>query len=274
MSGVKFQSRTREITKEGDQVSMVYFGSHDEMSEMLRGAVINRIDDEGRLKSVRLYQESPTIWCCEKRYARRDSDEFADAPSEEYGVKSATLDGGLFSRPLRQHPNYRMCWDHQLAAAPGVHEVPSWWENAATEALSVSDELKYRWQKPGDALIHTAAGNWTILKAPIKPGVETFDWATYTITERAKFRSSRKAGKMVANALNRIDSPCTTFGIADGDWKCDHASISWNGNCWVAQLTWTRSGDDEGWDKDLYQKLHPDEGDEPGSDIDEGDGEE
>ena len=74
---IKYQSRAREITKEGDQVSLVYFGSHDDMLEMLQGSVINRIDDEGRLKSVRLYQESPNIWCCEKRYARRDSDETA-----------------------------------------------------------------------------------------------------------------------------------------------------------------------------------------------------
>ena len=215
---IKYQSRAREITKEGDQVSLVYFGSHDDMLEMLQGSVINRIDDEGRLKSVRLYQESPNIWCCEKRYARRDSDEFADAPSEEYGVKSATLDGGLLSLPLARHPAYRTCWDHQLIAAPGVSAVPSWWATSASEAIATeSDSLKYRWQRPGDTPIRTATGTWGILKTPTKPGTETFDWATYTITERAKFRSARKAGKMVANALNKIDKPCTTFGIAGGD---------------------------------------------------------
>ena len=253
MSSIKYQSRVREVSKDGDHVSLVYVGSHDEMLEIVQNSTINSIDDEGRLKSVRIYQESPSIWCCEKRFARRENNDPADAPSEEYGKKSASLDGGMISLPLARHPSYRMCWDHQLIAAPGVSAVPSWWANATTGAIaSDSDSLKYRWQKPGDAPIRTAAGTWKILKAPTKPGTESFDWATYTITERAKLSSARAAGKMVKNKLNKIGKPVTTFGITGGNWKCDHASVRWNGNCWVAQLVWTRSGDDEGWDSDLY----------------------
>ena len=253
MSCIKYQSRVREVSKDGDHVSLVYVGSHAEMLEIVQNSSVNGIDDEGRLKSVRLYQESPNIWCCEKRYARRETDEYANAPSEEYGKKSASLDGAMLSLPLRKHPHYRMCWDHQLIAAPGVSAIPSWWETATSEAITPeSDGQNYRWQKPGDTPLQTAVGTWRILKQPTKQGVESFDWATYTITERAKFRSSRKAGKMVKNKLNQIGQPVETFGITGGNWKCDHASISWNGNCWVAQLVWTRSGDDEGWDADLY----------------------
>lgn len=269
MSCIKYQSRVREVSKDGDQVSLVYVGSRDEMLEIVQNATINSIDDEGRLKSVRIYQESPNIWCCEKRFARRESDEYADTPSEEFGKKSATLDGSMISLPLARHPAYRTCWDHQLIAAPGVYAIPSWWATTATEAIATeSDSRNYRWQKPGDTPPKTATGTWMILKTPTKPGTESFDWSTYTITERAKFRSSRKAGKMVKNKLNQIGRPIDTFGITGGNWKCDRASVSWNGNCWVAQLVWTRSGDDDGWDPDLYgtPSTGDDSGDDSGND--------
>ncbi len=253
MSSIKFQSRVREVTKEGDQVSLVYVGTYDEMQEILRGSVINSIDDEGRLKSVRIFQESPRLWCCEKHFACREGSEYADAPSEEYGIKSASLDGGMLSLPLARHPAYRMCWDHQLIAAPGVSAVPTWWATATTDAIaSESDRLNYRWQKPGDTPIRTAVGSWRILKTPTKPGTESFDWATYAITERARFRSDRAAGRMIAGKLNQIGQPVTTFGITGGSWKCGDASVGWNGRCWVATLSWTRSSEDAGWDADLY----------------------
>ena len=38
-----------------------------------------------------------------------------------------------------------------------------------------------------------------------------------------------------------------------GNWKYDEASISFNGKYWVATSVYTRSGDDKGWDVDIYQ---------------------
>ena len=61
------------------------------------------------------------------------------------------------------------------------------------------------------------------------------------------------AGKMVANTLNKIGKPDNDFNIKGGDWKCDDASVSYTGSYWLATLTWTLSGNDEGWDKDLYK---------------------
>ena len=87
---------------------------------------------------------------------------------------------------------------------------------------------------------------------PLKPGVETYDVAVYSVTETAKFRSSNAAGKFVSGRLNSIGSPDTVFGIAKGNWKCDDACVFYDGEAWFATLTWTLSGNENGWDKDLY----------------------
>ena len=77
---------------------------------------------------------------------------------------------------------------------------------------------------------------------------------TYSITETAKFRSARSAGRMVAGKLNQIGRPEEDFGMTPSgyNWKCDDATVSWNGKYWLATLTWTRSGNNKGWDTDFY----------------------
>ena len=38
-----------------------------------------------------------------------------------------------------------------------------------------------------------------------------------------------------------------------GNWKYDEASISFNGKYWVANSVFTRSGDEKGWDTEIYK---------------------
>ena len=248
-----FRSRVLERSADGESVVIAHHGTLAEMRQLADSLEISQRTDLGFLKSLRLRQESPHLWCCECRYESDREGGYANAPDTAYGKKSATLHAAVRTLPLARHPAYRMCWDHQLIAAPGTSAVPSWWATATSEAITPeSDERIYRWQKPGDTPIRTAVGHWHILKAPTKPGAETFDWATYTITERARFRSDRAAGRMIAGKLNQIGKPVTTFGITGGSWKCGDAGVGWNGRCWVATLSWSRSADDDGWDADLY----------------------
>ena len=57
---------------------------------------------------------------------------------------------------------------------------------------------------------------------------------------------------MVAGKLNQIGRPEEDFGMTPSgyNWKCDNATVSWNGKYWLATLTWTRSGNNKGWDPD------------------------
>ena len=124
------------------------------------------------------------------------------------------------------------------------------WENSS-ELLAPPDYRDtYRWVKN----LSEMPEGWEAVMAPSKPGAESYDVAVYTVTETARFRTASAAGAMVAGKVNKIGTPTETFVSDTGgwNWKCDGAEVSWSGKYWLARLTWTRSGDENGWDEDLY----------------------
>ena len=255
MSIVKYQSRVKERNGDGRISTIVYQGTREEVLAIQAEHAIDELGDDGRLKSNRVYQESPNIWACDMRYEADANGEFANAPDTAYGKKSATLKGAMLSMPLETHPDYRTNWNYFLAAAPGTSAVPSWWETAKDTTLSDADAQKYRWVKSASECPLDKKGLWRTIKKPEMPGVDSYDVATYSITESARFGSARSAGAFVANQLNKVKAPSETFGISGGNWKCDDASVSWSGKYWLATLTWTRSGDNGGWNKKLYKNA-------------------
>ncbi len=253
MASVKYQSRIKERNSEGTTNSIVYYGAREEMLELQGMHPINEYAEEGRLKSNRVYQgEGAKIWYCELRYETDNDGEYANAPDTTFGKKSAQLRGSTLSMPLEAHRDYRTNWNYFLAAAPDVNASPSWWLDATDTIISADDSQKYRWVKSPSECPNDKKGLWRVILEPTMPGVESYDLATYTITETARFHSAAAAGKMVANTLNKIGVPSNTFGIKGGNWKCDDAGVSWSGKYWLATLSWTRSGDEQGWNSKLY----------------------
>lgn len=72
------------------------------------------------------------------------------------------------------------------------------------------------------------------------------------MTESAKYRSASAAGQAISKNINKIVSPDNTFGLSGGNWKYDEASVQYDGKNWIATTTYTKSGDNNGWDSDLY----------------------
>ena len=248
----KFQSRVREGTPDGVRDSIVYSGSRAEIESLASEHAVNELGENGLLKSIRIYQESGNLWCCELRYESGSGDVFCEPPPTEFGKKSAVLHCGMLSLQLKSHPDYLANWDHYLAAAPGVTQVPSWWATAKSCSLSHGDAQKYAWLKDPTALPSDTKGRWHIIKDadPEFDGMDHYDYATYSITERARFQNAKAAGKMVAEKLNRIGKPVETFGLDGiGQWKCDAAEVNWTGKYWYATLTWTLSGNARGWNR-------------------------
>ena len=162
---------------------------------------------------------------------------------EEYQIGSRDGRGELVSNRLYQGDGpiwcvelkWRASWDGDSVEPPSK----AWGAKSATlqgSMLSMPLESKDGYLTCWN---HYLAG---------APGAELPMW-----WDTAKFRSAKQAGQMVANALNRIGSPNNNFGISGGNWKCDDATVSWDGKRWLATLTWTRSGDESGWDTDLYE---------------------
>lgn len=252
---VKFNSRQTERNESEIVTTICWTGSQAEILEFSQAERPGSSTSDGTLKSSRVYQESPNIWVCEKKYVTDLDGEPREKPLSEYGRKSAQLHGSMLSMPIEGLPKYRKKWNYYLMAKPGITAVPAWWDTADyNSVMSSADSQKYRWVKSLSEAPVDSSGNWRPLKNPLKPGQDSYEIATYSITETAKFRSARAAGAMVAGKLNQLGIPDEDFGLTPSgyNWKCDSAEISYNGKCWLATLTWTRSGNNKGWDPDIY----------------------
>lgn len=268
---IKFQSRQVERNESGTSRTIIYSGTLEEMQEILNTQAIGSGMGGERVVSAAISQESGEIWQCEVRYQNDSINDAIVGPDDTaYGKQSAQLSCGLLSMPLEAHPKYLACWNYYLATSLPENTVPEWWETAKSTVLNDETRKNYNWVKSIGELpigVDNNGKRWRTIRNPVKPGIESYDLATYQITESAKYPTPQKAGRMIEGKLNKIATPSQTFGLG-GDkvkrlspdktpapnWKCDGASISWNGKCWIATLTYTRSGDDQGWDTDLYQK--------------------
>ena len=244
----EYQNFAATRDSEGRTSTYTYYGSRNEMETLAAAHTIGEIGNGGRLKSLKLRFLEDTVWECELVYELSSDGSSAEAPNNSWGVKSCRLRGGMLSRPLEAHPDYRTKWNHWLFARSGVTALPLWHATAIDTAIPAADRDDYMWVKH----LYSADNGFAVLAVPTKPGVDSFDVAVYTVTETARFRTPAAAGAMVAAKLNRIGAPTETFGNSNGNWKCDDAEVSWNGKYWLAKLTWTRSADDDGWDADLY----------------------
>ena len=253
---IKYQSIQGERSESGRSDTVTYYGTREEMTALMEEQQISPESSGRKVVSAAVSQSEGDLWQCEIKYQNSLGNENVAAPDDSFGKKSAQLSCGLLSMPLEAHPDYRANWNYYLAAREDVQQSPAWWTTAKNLILSEADAKKYKWLKSAGELPIGKDGDgkaWSILFEPQKPGVESYDVATYQVTESAKFPTPARAGKMIAGKLNKISKPDQTFGISGGNWKCDSASVSWNGKYWIATLVYTRSGDAKGWDSDLYK---------------------
>lgn len=246
---IRFQSRRRERTENGIRTSLTYSGSYEDILALQNELYPDSFKTGmGRLVSSVMVQETPEIWHLEVLYSTDTTGNISYGPKKTSGSKSYSLSGSLITMPLESAKKYRACWNHYLFAAPGA-EDPGFFESAKDTILSGANASKYAWGENVSDCPH----GWSVVGVPEKPGVTGVDKATYSITEHIYCSSESSAGGKVAKKLNKTGTPAKTFGIGGtGDWKCDDAQVSWDGECWVAQLTWTLAGDSSGWDPDLY----------------------
>lgn len=255
------QGRVFERNENGSSTTETVTGTQAEMQAYLSGLVFDSTGGGRHVVSGRMSQVAGSEWKCEVVYADESNGGTVTPPSSAYGKKSATLSAGTIRMSLERRKNYLANWNYYLAQGirkGGSETVPSWWETAKTTILDKETSQKYKWIK---SLSELPVGpdkigrEWKAIKDPTKPGVDGYDLATYQVTESVRQPNAARCGSYVANRLNKIIRPGEDFGLKSGNWKCDSASIQWDGKCWKATLTYTLSGDAAGWDKDLYDSL-------------------
>ena len=197
-----------------------------------------------------------------------------------------TLRAVSIPMPLQKKQGYRAKWDHYFwqripvvqpetssgtavsgstaSESSGSSDAvfPPEYDTVSSDAPFESSGIYYRWTRDGTELDGTPKSGfvWKNIAPPTKPGVEHWDRHTYQITEYGEYHDERSATWVCDNVLDRYRSTplLGDFGLSEKlngsgwNWKCDDAVVEYNGKRWVATLVWTLSGDNNGWDQDLY----------------------
>jgi len=92
-----------------------------------------------------------------------------------------------------------------------------------------------------------------------KPGVSSYDFPIYELTEKSKHINKSKAAWAVTKKAGKIATPDNgDFDIVSkfgGNWLCEGGTVSFDGRYWIATVTYVHSPDSNGWDADLYDRA-------------------
>lgn len=243
---LKFQGSEQSKSRKENSFKETWIGTEAEIDSKISTLTIGTFhSDKGFLSSWSKTQQDGKFYTLEIDYRVSFDAETAGSNTDStvYGKKSATLNVRNIQLPLENHKNYKTCWNYFLFSKGG--DTPSFWKEA--KDLTGADGKNYQWGK--DPV--TCPQGWTII-SPTKPGVEVYDLACYTVSITEKHGSASSAGNAIQKKINKIVRPSEDFSIDGGNWKLDDCSVSHNGKHWVSTMTFTRSGDESGWDEELY----------------------
>lgn len=247
----------QEISKSNQQsyYKQTYQGFENQVNTKISELTLGVFhQDKGYLTQWRKSQKQGPIWQVEIEYKITYTSNSGNQSQTEVGKYSSTLSSRNLQLPLEKLQGYRTKWNYYLAGLGGV-STPAWWDTATDFfIMPVTDRKYYKWCRsvgeiPLDPDPQTGL-YWQILQKPTKPGIEYFDYAYFCITEKRKYNTPTAAGNAINKNINKLVGPHEDFGLGDADWKFDDASVSWDGNYWIASMTFTQSP--TSWDSDLY----------------------
>ena len=262
---LKYQGINREKSADGTIITMTWYGTQAECEENLALANINSTAAGlGRLVSAGIRPAEGGFWEVYRKYSTAGyaSGSSVTAPSTVVGEKSATMNCSMMSTPLEQHPNYKLNWNHWLAArykTGSAPSAPSWWTNqGASYVIPSADQKTFKVLNSNTELPQSPdleGYTWEIIDTPAMPGVTSYDVACYTQQEKARYRNFADACAAVKNRANKTftSAQIVNNGFTGGNWKGDGASIAWDGEYWIATFTYTFSANASGWNSTLYE---------------------
>ena len=94
---IKYQSRQDERSESGRSDSITYYGSYEEMTELLESQRISPETSGREVISAVVSQSEGDLWQCEIKYQNTLGNPSVSAPDDSYGKKSAQLSCGMIS---------------------------------------------------------------------------------------------------------------------------------------------------------------------------------
>lgn len=265
---VKYKGTTKENTSGERIVTIVYQGSRELCEQAMAEMKINSVDKEyGNLENARMYQDAGPFWNLELRYSVDTTGVGIHSSGSSYGPKQSELSMRVISMPLESKEDYLKNWNYNFYC---TNKSPSQVPTAWVEANAKDDKIRgtqyeytgdpaylktqdcWAWGKSYGELPTLPQGYiWHKIMDMTKPGVESFDYPSYEITEVAKHSTAKQAAWALKNMAGKISTPENgDFDIVKkfgGNWLCQGATIRYDGKYWLTNCQYLYSPD--GWDR-------------------------
>lgn len=254
---LKYQGQSFSRSRTEKSFIETWQGPENLIDEKIKTLSIGTFNaDKGYLNSMEKTQDDGIYYSLQLEYVTNYDVDDSTLDDTAFGKKSAQLSVRNIQMPLEAHENYLTNWNYYLIGLQGS-SVPAWWATAKDTLITNDDDLKkYKWVKSISEIPtqkdQQSGKKWKILKKPKKLGYQYYDLACFVVTETSKHKSANFAANAIEKNINQITKPNNDFGISGGNWKLDQCSISYTGGYWLATKTYTRSGDEKGWDTQIY----------------------
>lgn len=222
----EYQGFKKTVDSSGRSVQETFVGFKQDCIDFMAGYTIGQIHPEyGKLDAIDFEQGEGPFWKVILNWLVEKSEDGSDNPGG-YGQKASSLTIRMLSLPLERAEGYVVRWNYALAATEDTTTVPYWWETA--KDFTDADNKTYKWVKSPSEL----QSGWKILRGATKPGIESYDFPIYELTENSRHNGKTSAGNAVVKKAGKIADPeYGDFGVKNklgGDWLCEGGSISYN----------------------------------------------
>ncbi len=152
-------------------------------------------------------------------------------------------------KPLEEHPNYAVCWNHYLLKHQAASSAPpsDWDSTTSLKTASVfgNDEFhEYLWSDTGVDL----PANFSIVEERTKSFDTWFSCEPQVI--RSRTYGSYSSAVSAASALVKKEAPAKKFGIGGGSWLRLPGTVSQSGREYIVEDIYIWKPD--AWDSEIY----------------------
>lgn len=198
----------KTITNNGRTTEETYIGFKEQCEEFISTYRIGQISPEyGTLSNISLTQEEGPYWTVVLEWSVEKNENGDDqGEGNSYGPTSSSLTIRMLSLPLEKSKKYLTNWNYILIGN-STKEVPQWWYTTKNLTIPEIDEKKYKWIKDNSELQSLNSGNteskWKVVADKKKPGVESYDFPIYELTESSKHSAKNSAGWAIAKKARK-----------------------------------------------------------------------
>lgn len=289
---IKYKSREVDKTHSQLKTSVTYQGSKELCEQFMEANPPGTVNAEfGTVEKLKLMQDEGPFWNVQVAYTINTSTSIHIGGHNTNGPEYSTLSMSALSMPIESHKNYKCKWNNNIFSTKTWSQMTTSERNAAQNIVDtagrnaqgeIDDKIAgtsreynggsdftnafFAWGKSVSDCpsLNVPEGDppqsWFVIGKMTKPGVDSFTYPCYTITEQSRNLNRDKAGWNLSKVAGHISAPqYGDFGLSkkfpDSNWLCEGGEISYDGSrYWITTRHYTMSPDTKygGWDPLIY----------------------